>query len=92
MRDVRRDLFEDDEMERELVAQLPEYLEVVEHAVRRDVGLQRLGRQVGEALAISILTGSNWNAFEERFGGMPFVGLRETCKLSCTQADVSSLC
>ena len=72
MRDVRRDLFADDEMERESVAQLPEHLEVVEHAVRRDVGLQRLGHQVGEALDLDL------DRIElERLGGMPFVGLRD---------------
>ena len=72
MRDVRRDLFEDDEMERESVAQLPEHLEVVEHAVRRDVGLQRLGHQVGEALDLDL------DRIElERLRGMPFVGRRD---------------
>ena len=75
MRDVRRDLFEDDEMERELVAQLPEHLEVVEHAVRRDVGLQRLGRQVGEALDLDL------DRIELELGRVRGC---ETCKLSCT--------
>ena len=49
MRDVRGDLLEHGEMEREAIAQLPKHLEVIEHPVS-DVGLQRLGCEVGKAL------------------------------------------
>ena len=43
VRDVRGDLLEDDLVEREVVAELPVHLEVVEHPVGRHEGLQRLG-------------------------------------------------
>jgi len=44
VRDVCGDLLEDDEVEREAVAHLPEHLEMVEHPVGGDEGLQRLWR------------------------------------------------